>query len=695
MISAAELAKPDLIICPFLTVRVPEEIHNNYLTLIIHPGPPGDAGPSSLDWVLCGGTGELTNTDELLKSLDGECSPGRTHWGVTVLQAMEEFDAGPVWAFEQFPIDIDEPGLTKSDLYRGPVTRAAIGACLAAVQRIKDAAGSDPISVNLKADPDFEIKSVALQQPFLGGPTHKYPLFKAKQRDFDVTRHTAQQISRRIRCGDSQPGVLSSIFGRNLYVYGGIIEQCPGGPNPGAFPNATPGTIVAIRRHAVCFQTVDGKGIWITHTRRPKGAQDPALWPKVPAVQGLLELNILQQSELKSLDWGLPNDWVKVPHSTFQEIWIDFVSHGPEWKRAAYLYFDFTNGAMSTDQCSYLIEAMDYILSKHSVQAPISAVVLMGGAYFSNGIALNVIESASNPSQESWDNINRIDDVVFHLLHSFKVANIMTVAAIRGNAAAGGVALAAACDIVIAGAEVVLNPAYRAVGLYGSEYHTISYYGRCGEAKAREILTAMTPISPYDARTIGLVDHVLPGHGFVLHQRIRNHVSVIVRSGNFGKVKCWKASADTSLGALAKARVAELGEMSRDFWSARSARYHSRRFAFVRKVKATKTPFRFAKHRRIDVTCVDEEETEAYDSVQAYERLHEAQLLATLQKQILDKDYDVTSEAGESYLAPPTPSSAVMAGSMEPVFNCYYSNQELEPPSGGMQKFSFVANEVH
>lgn len=49
---------------------------------------------------------------------------------------------------------------------------------------------------------------------------------------------------------------------------------------------------------------------------------------------------------------------------------------------------------------------------------------------------------------------------------------IITVACIRGNAAAGGVALAAACDMTIAAHGVVLNPAYRAMGLHGSEFHS-------------------------------------------------------------------------------------------------------------------------------------------------------------------------------------------------------------------------------
>lgn len=49
---------------------------------------------------------------------------------------------------------------------------------------------------------------------------------------------------------------------------------------------------------------------------------------------------------------------------------------------------------------------------------------------------------------------------------------IATVACVRGNAAAGGVALATACDVVLAGRGVVLNPSYRGMGLHGSELHS-------------------------------------------------------------------------------------------------------------------------------------------------------------------------------------------------------------------------------
>lgn len=226
MLSAVSLAQPDIIICPFLTTLVPRKIYADHMTLIIHPGPPGDIGPSALDWVLMGDDGSVDDSKDLLKHLDTLiCRPGRSHWGVTVLQAIEEFDAGPVWAYDQFEIDIDQPGLTKSELYRGSVTTAAIAATLAAVSRVEAAVHGDlltgevpaePFPPTLQADPKFRVLSVTNNTPFQGGRLHHRPLLKGAQREFDVNRHDSDQISRRIRCGDSQPGVLSRVFGGNL-----------------------------------------------------------------------------------------------------------------------------------------------------------------------------------------------------------------------------------------------------------------------------------------------------------------------------------------------------------------------------------------------------------------------------------------------------------------------------------------------
>ena len=71
---AVALFKPDLIIAPFLKRAIPESIWSRYCCLVVHPGEPGDRGPSALDWAI---------------------QHGLKHWGVTVLQAEAEMDAGP------------------------------------------------------------------------------------------------------------------------------------------------------------------------------------------------------------------------------------------------------------------------------------------------------------------------------------------------------------------------------------------------------------------------------------------------------------------------------------------------------------------------------------------------------------------------------------------------------------------------
>ena len=609
MIDAVSLFRPDIVLCPFLTVAVPAEVYTKCLTLIVHPGPPGDAGPSSIDWLLIGDDGSELSHETLLKNQSFSES-GRSHWAVTILQATKEFDAGPVWAFEQFSVQIDKPGVTKSSLYRGPVIRAALVAVSAALSRIQAKVGTydlvqEKISSLLPLSSEFKQLSVTSQRTFAGGITRSRPLLRALDRDFDITKDTAKQISRKIRCADSQPGCLSSLLGPKLYLYGGIID------NQVQASSFAAGKIITCRDGAICVATSDGKGIWITHLRRMKRKQDKLMWPKVPAVSCLSSLDVWSMQELACDTSNNTKDSFPLTFALdFQEIRVEF--EAVNGKRLAYLYFDFYNGAMSTDQCSRLVEAFDHILETDNIHA----MVLMGGTnYFSNGIHLNVIEVSKDPPLETWRNINRINNIVFYLLHELPRRGITSVAAIRGNCAAGGVALAAACDRVIAGVDVVLNPSYRAIGLHGSEYHTLSYHGRCGTTKATSLLHGMLPLSACDAHSIGLIDHVLHASEGELDYAVRQHVATL--SSGFAT---WKTGVDLSLTALQSAQAIELAEMAKDCWSPRAERFHVRRNAFVRKIKPAATPLRFAAHRRQrgDTVLLDQEEMEEFDSVEFF-----------------------------------------------------------------------------
>ena len=96
-VEAVDLFSPDVILAPFLKRAIPASVWQRCLCLIVHPGPPGDRGPSALDWAI-------------LRGVDT--------WGVTVLQAAAGWDAGPVWASASFAMR----AARKSSLYRREVT---------------------------------------------------------------------------------------------------------------------------------------------------------------------------------------------------------------------------------------------------------------------------------------------------------------------------------------------------------------------------------------------------------------------------------------------------------------------------------------------------------------------------------------------------------------------------------------------
>ena len=169
---------------------------------------------------------------------------------------------------------------------------------------------------------------------------------------------------------------------------------------------------------------------------------------------------------------------------------------------SGFLSFSFPGGAMSTEQCRRLLDAY-----REACARPTSVLVLGGERdFFSNGIHLGVIEAADDPAAESWANINAIDDLVEAVLTT---TDRLVVAAVAGNAAAGGVMLALAADEVWCRSGAVLNPHYRLMGLYGSEYWTYTLPRKVGPATAERLMREALPVSSAGALRLGLVDRVV------------------------------------------------------------------------------------------------------------------------------------------------------------------------------------------
>jgi putative two-component system protein, hydrogenase maturation factor HypX/HoxX len=357
-------------------------------------------------------------------------------WGVTILEAADELDSGPIWASHEFALKADPP--TKSSLYRGQVTEAAVRGVLEAVARIESG----------------EFRSGSWQPEKL---THVLPdvrgclrpPMRQADRAIDWMRDRTAMIVRKIRAADSAPGVLGKLLGKTCFLYGAHEEERLNGP---------PGQVLAQRDGAICIGTIDG-AVWISHLKAKAEAReaislaqpcigDAELCPvpgiKLPATQILGPL--LRGVPKAPLPIDAPADY-----RTFRE--IVYI----EEDQVGYLSFDFYNGAMSTSQCYRLRDAF-----LHARARPTRVIVLLGGTdFWSNGIHLNAIEASTDPAMESWRNINAIDDLIFEILNTM---SHLVIAGMRGNAGAGGAMLALAADHVYARSGVVLNPHYRSMG---------------------------------------------------------------------------------------------------------------------------------------------------------------------------------------------------------------------------------------
>jgi putative two-component system hydrogenase maturation factor HypX/HoxX len=175
-----------------------------------------------------------------------------------------------------------------------------------------------------------------------------------------------------------------------------------------------------------------------------------------------------------------------------------------------------------------------------------------------------------------------------------------TIAAMQGNAGAGGVFLALAADRVFARDGVVLNPHYKGMGnLYGSEYWTYLLPRRVGAGAAEALTQARLPLSAAQATARGLID----AHFGATPAEFRAEVACRARAwadapGAAGELAAKRArrASDEALRPLSAYRADELARMRQNFFGFDPS-YHVARDHFVRKVARSRTPLYLARHR--------------------------------------------------------------------------------------------------
>ncbi|MEU9303626.1 enoyl-CoA hydratase-related protein [Streptomyces sp. NPDC048269] len=506
--------RPDLVLAPMLRTAIPEEVWAAHTCLIVHPGPVGDRGPSSLDWAI---------------------HEQATRWGVTVLQAEAEMDAGPVWAHVECPV----PPVGKSDLYRGEIADAALEAVHLAVDRF--ASGT--------------------YTPRPQATGHPRPALRQEHRRIDWEADPTERVLRVLRAADSQPGVRDELLDGEWFLHGGHPEDRLRG---------RPGELLATRAGAICRATADG-AVWIPELRARRTPGGPAA-PKLPATVALAD----RLPALREHPAPLHAD----PR---RRTWSDMGYR--EEGQTGFLSFSFPGGAMSTAHCRRLLNAYRMACTR-----PTTVLVLGGGRdFFSNGIHLGVIEAAADPAGESWANINAMDDLVEAVLTT---TDRLVVSALGGNAAAGGAVLALAADEVWCRSGVLLNPHYRLMGLHGSEFWTYTLPRRVGTGVAERLTTEALPLSAEAAHRLGLVDRTVPcaPQAFAAETaRLAAHLAALPATASRIAGKKARRDRDEAEKPLAAYREAELALMRQTFFDP-DAPYHALRRAFVRKEPATATP---------------------------------------------------------------------------------------------------------
>jgi putative two-component system hydrogenase maturation factor HypX/HoxX len=521
---AVDLFRPDVILAPYLKRAIPPSVWQRSLCLIVHPGPPGDRGPSAIDWAI-------------LRGVDT--------WGVTIVQAVAEWDAGPVWASTLFPMR----AARKSSLYHHEVSEGAVSTVREALARVAAGLG-----------PRFDA---------VDGTNHGWqPPLRQVQRAIDWSCDDTATVLRKIRAADGFPGVEDLLFNRRFRLYDAYAEPRLAGQ---------PGTLIARRHGAVCRATQDG-AVWIGQMQSVEGPQRSFKRPAILALGTLAD----------ALP-GFDEDPTEENHlSGDGEIRYE------ERAAVGYLHFDFYNGALSTAQCQRLRAAYAC-----ACRRPTRVIVLMGGPdFWCNGMHLHCIEAADSPADASWANINIIDDFTRDILTT---DTHLTIAALHGNAAAGGVFLALAADCVVARSGIVLNPHYRNMGnLYGSEYWTYLLPRRVGLARAQAIMDLRLPLGAPQARALGLIDDHAGPESSAFRALIEDRAVALAADEGFARnlaEKHARRERDERTRPLADYRSEELARMRMNFYGFDPS-YHIARHRFVYRTPHAWTPLHLAKHRR-------------------------------------------------------------------------------------------------
>lgn len=477
--------------------------------------------------------------DRGASSLDWAIMKEEKTWGVTIIKANDILDGGDIFASEDFVMRC----APKASIYRHEVATAASKALKKALKNLENR--------------EFVPKKLDYTDKEIKGKPH--PLMTQNERKINWQEDTTDEIIKKIYASDSFPGVLDEFFGIECYLFGAHKEE---------FLRGNQKEILAKRDGAICVGTIDG-ALWISHLKDKENIiKLPATFVLKEKLLGVRENRIPLILEEKK--------------ETFKEIFFE------EKNSVGYLYFEFHNGAMSAQQCVRLKYAIE-----SAIERDIKLLVLMGGKdFFSNGIHLNIMEDSKKKAEDGWSNLHSMNELVKTIIFS---TDIIIVSALRGDAGAGGVSLAVACDFVLARDGAVLNPHYMNLGLFGSEYWTYTLPKKIGAKKTDELMQKCMPIGIQEAKRIKLVDEIFDENIDKFTKELHGFCCELAKRENYHDLllaKREKLEKDELEKPIDSYKEEELKKMHNSFYDKNSL-FHKLRYEFVRKLCPIQTPKRF------------------------------------------------------------------------------------------------------
>jgi enoyl-CoA hydratase/carnithine racemase len=157
-----------------------------------------------------------------------------------------------------------------------------------------------------------------------------------------------------------------------------------------------------------------------------------------------------------------------------------------------------------------MYEKLAEICREAAIDGPVKALVVTGagGKAFAAGTDMAQFRGFSS-QQDALDYEHRMDVV----LGAVETCVLPTIAAISGACTGGGAAIAAACDLRIATADLKFGfPIARTLGNCLSIANLSRLCALIGPGRTREIIFTARLVGAEEAKTLGLIAEMLPDH---------------------------------------------------------------------------------------------------------------------------------------------------------------------------------------